>query len=89
MATITREVPAHAPTMASVEAKIIRCGCTDARKRAPNWHGSLGQPCPNPRATEDQGVVSFWHRNPLYRLRYWFLRNFRRWRAIKFDEVAK
>ena len=41
-----------------LSALVIRCGCTDAQKALPHWHGRHNQACPNPRATEDRGVIA-------------------------------
>jgi hypothetical protein len=60
--------------MQSISAKIIRCGCTPDQKLMPLWHGAVGKTCPNPRGEENHGIVSFWHRNPIRRLFYWFRR---------------
>ena len=56
---------------ASLSAVVIRCGCGD-----PDGHNGLrgpAGPCPRPRATEDLGVVAYYHCNPLRRL-LWHLR---------------
>jgi hypothetical protein len=61
--------------MASVSVLVTRCGCDDAQKARPDWHGRHGQVCPRPRSTEDHGTVAYWHRNPvrvlLWRLGRW------------------
>lgn len=51
---------AHAKE-ASISATVIRCGCP------PGEMDHLGEVCYRPRATEDLGVVSYWHRNPVRR----------------------
>ncbi len=59
---------------ATVEATVIRCGCTDEQKASPAWHARLNKPCPRPRATEELGMVAYYHKNPLRRL-WWRLRH--------------
>lgn len=66
----------------TLEVKIIRCGCGD-----PDSHNGARGPatvCPKPRAVEDKGVISYWHRNPLkrwaWRLRL-FVRRMRQWKS--------
>lgn len=68
---------------ASVEATVIRCGCTPEQKAAPDWHARHNKVCPRPRYVEDRGVVAYYHRNPFKRV--WFrLTHPRAWRgAIK------
>lgn len=52
----------------AISAIVTRCGCGDPENVHPrNEDGSMG-PCPTPRATEDHGVISYYHRNPLRRL---------------------
>jgi hypothetical protein len=58
----------------SVEAVVIRCACGN-----PASH--LDALCPV-GVVEDHGTVSYYHRNPLMRLRYWWLR--RRNKAARF-----
>jgi hypothetical protein len=41
---------------ASIAAVVVRCGCGD-----PASH--FASVCPRPRAVEDCGVVSYWHRS--------------------------
>lgn len=62
-----------------MEQDVIRCGCTDAQKDAPDWHAKHGDPCPRPIAIERLGVVAYWHRNPL---RLWAWR-IGRWAQFK------
>ena len=37
---------------ASIEAVVIRCGCTD-----PLSHALKQEPCPTPKAVQDMGVI--------------------------------
>ena len=53
-----------------IDAVVTRCGCSAAQKEAANWHAKRGQPCPNPRATEDLGTIVRWDRSPLRRAWY-------------------
>jgi hypothetical protein len=46
---------------ASIAAVVVRCGCGD-----PASH--LASACPKPRAVEDRGTVSYWHRSLWRRL---------------------
>lgn len=46
---------------ASIQATVVRCGCGDPLNVHPD------SPCPKPRATEDLGTVSYWHKNPIRR----------------------
>lgn len=46
---------------ASIQAVVIRCGCGDPLALHPN------DPCPTPRASENRGTISYWHKNPLRR----------------------
>jgi hypothetical protein len=39
------------------EGTIIRCGCTEAEKAEPHWHGFQNQPCPQ-GLPENLGVLS-------------------------------
>ena len=47
---------------ASVSATVIRCGCGD-----PLSHALQQLPCPTPKAVEDRGIISYYHKNPLRR----------------------
>lgn len=52
----------------TISATVIRCGCGDPlniHEQFPD--GSIGV-CPTPRTTEERGVISYWHRNPLKRV---------------------
>ena len=62
MGQVRVSVPAEE---AEIRAVVVRCGCG-----LPGQHE--GQPCPRPRATENLGRISYWHRNPLRRL-WWEL----------------
>lgn len=53
------------PREIRLEAVVTRCGCGDPAAHA-------GRICPKPRAIENRGTVSYWHRNPLRRL-WWKL----------------
>lgn len=53
----------------SIAITVIRCGCGNPSEVHP------GEPCPRPRAVEDEGIVSYYHRNPLRRA-LWRLRRF-------------
>lgn len=50
---------------ASFSGIVIRCGCTEEQKCTDSWHGYKQEPCPNPKKTEDLGVMSFYSSNPL------------------------
>lgn len=55
-------VTAHQAVKAlQIEAKVLRCTCTPKQREAADFHGTLGEPCPNPR-TEDLGVIVKWAR---------------------------
>lgn len=73
-----RGVGANVAKEVAIGAVVIRCGCGDPKTRTlemvEKTHGGYDEnghlkPCPTP-IIEDQGTVSFWHRNPLRRL--WF-----------------
>lgn len=87
--TKKKQFGAPVKKMATVEAVVTRCGCSDEQKRSPEWHAAQKppQPCPNPRKVEDMGVVSFWHRNPLKRLRFWLLKNVLQLKRVDFGDV--
>jgi hypothetical protein len=53
------------PRALEIGARVIRCGCSARQKRAIDWHGRGGVPCPRPRAIEDRGVIAAHYRNPL------------------------
>lgn len=55
-------------TEVSCAQVVIRCGCHPYEKADATWHGYRNTACPNPRGTEDLGVVSFWSKNPFRRL---------------------
>lgn len=42
----------------SIQAVVIRCGCGDPARIHPG-----DNPCPTPRAMEDLGTISYWHRD--------------------------
>ena len=52
---------------------VLRCGCGN-----PDSHSKLDppRPCPTPRKTVDHGTVSYYHRNPLKRVKWWLSRRF-------------
>jgi hypothetical protein len=50
----------------SIEAEVIRCRCGH-----PSDHPD--SPCPVGKV-EDHGTVSYYHRNPLVRLKFWLMR---------------
>lgn len=54
----------------SLDAVVVRCGCSDEMKGRPDWHGKRGVVCPNPRRVEDLGRIAFWHRNIVRRALY-------------------
>jgi hypothetical protein len=81
-----KQVAGQIQKMTTVEAVVIRCGCSDAEKRRADHHSKFNVICPKPRSREDLGVVSYHHRNPLKRLRYWVLKTFRRG-PVNFGEV--
>jgi hypothetical protein len=54
----------------SLEAVIVRCGCTAEQRYRALWHGYNNQPCPNPLRTENLGRIAFWHKNP-FKLLAW------------------
>jgi hypothetical protein len=70
------------PKEVSFSAVAIRCRCGDPWRlhpcRCSNPGNHTGQPCPKgnepcPQGIEeDFGTVSYWHRNPLKRLWFWF-----------------
>lgn len=61
---VTATVPAKSVSLSAV---VTRCGCSDAQKRHPDWHGKHGAACPRPRRTENPGRIAYWHRNVLRR----------------------
>ena len=46
---------------AEMSAVVIRCGCSEKHKKFLSlfglFHAQQGRPCPNPKATEDLGVI--------------------------------
>lgn len=58
---------------AEVRAVVTRCGCGDPLRLHERVNGQL-QPCPTPRAVEDRGRISYYHRNPLRRW-LWAMKN--------------
>lgn len=50
---------------ASFSGVVIRCGCNDAQKKDPMWHGLHNIPCNNPKETTDLGTMAFYSKNPL------------------------
>lgn len=55
---------------ASVSAVVIRCGCNDPTSHA-------GRVCPKPKAVEDHGTISYFHKSLLRRLFYRLVRLFK------------
>ena len=54
------DMTAQQPISTSVSAVVVRCTCGNPASHA-------GAVCPQGK-TQDMGVISYWHRNPLRRL---------------------
>lgn len=52
---------------AEMRAVVTRCGCGDPLTIHERINGEL-QPCPTPRAVENKGRISYYHKNPLRRM---------------------
>lgn len=67
------EITATSLAEVTLEARVIRCGCGDPlRIHGRNPDNSL-QPCPTPRAVEEQGVIASYKRPSRWaRIRGWF-----------------
>lgn len=77
------------PTMATFEAKVIRCGCGDPDRLHPGRFGRPGvDRCPSPKPeVEDLGVISYYHRNPFKRFKWWLLHDVIGLKRIDFGDV--
>lgn len=62
----------------SLSAKVVRCGCTVEQKQLQNWHGYSNTVCPNPKNTEDLGVIAYSSKNIFKYLGWKFKKLFKR-----------